>query len=81
VISEDTDFGELLARQRSTAPSFVLLRTNGPMAPNEHAALLLANLPGLEVELDQGAVIVIGRDRLRVRNLPLRPPLPQQRDG
>lgn len=81
VVSEDTDFGELLARQRSAAPSFVLLRTNGPMAPDEHAVLLLANLPGLEFELDQGAVIVIGRDRLRVRSLPLWPPVPQQRDG
>lgn len=81
VVSEDTDLGELLAYQRTHAPSFVLLRTNGPLAPDEHAALLLANLPGLESELDQGAVVVVGRDRLRVRSLPLRPPLPQQRDS
>ncbi|WP_445189321.1 DUF5615 family PIN-like protein [Pseudonocardia sp. Cha107L01] len=41
VVSEDTDFGELLARQATAAPSFVLLRTNGPMQPDEHVALCL----------------------------------------
>jgi hypothetical protein len=49
--------------------------------PDEHAALLLTNLPGLEREFDRGAVIVMDRDRLRVRSLLLRPPLPQQRDS
>lgn len=50
------------------------------MPPDEHAALLLANLPGVEHELGEDAVVVIGRDRLRVRSLPLLPPLPQQRE-
>lgn len=63
VVSEDTDFGELLARQRSAAPSFVLLRTNGPMPPEEHAALLLSVIPRVRDEPVAGAVVVIGRDR------------------
>jgi predicted nuclease of predicted toxin-antitoxin system len=46
VVSEDTDFGELLARLRATAPSFVLLGTSGPMPPEEHAALLLSGARG-----------------------------------
>ncbi|MBV9162977.1 MAG: DUF5615 family PIN-like protein [Pseudonocardiales bacterium] len=45
LVSEDTDFGELLARQCTVAPSFVLLRTYEPMTPEEQAAVLLANLP------------------------------------
>jgi hypothetical protein len=51
------------------------------MPPDERAVLLLANLPGLTFELEQGAVIVVGRDRLRVRSLPLLSPSPRQRDG
>jgi predicted nuclease of predicted toxin-antitoxin system len=80
VVSEDTDFGELLARQRAAAPSFVLLRTNGPMPPEEHAALLLSVIPRVLDELVAGAVVVVGRDRIRVRELPLLPRLPEQRD-
>lgn len=71
LISEDTDFGELLARERASAPSFVPLR---PQTPDEYAVLLADNLPGVHDELAQGAIVVIARDRLRVRTLPL--PLP-----
>lgn len=39
LVSEDTDFGELLARQCTVAPSFVLLRTYEPMTPDDQAAL------------------------------------------
>lgn len=53
-VSEDTDFGELLARQRTATPSFVLLRTYEPLTPDEQAAVLLANLPRLRADLDQG---------------------------
>ncbi|MGQ0774252.1 MAG: DUF5615 family PIN-like protein [Pseudonocardiales bacterium] len=80
LISEDTDFGELLARQRTVAPSFVLLRTYEPMTPDEQAAVLLANLPKLRDDLDQRAIVVIERTRLRVRRLPVLPPIPEQRD-
>ena len=47
LVSEDTDFGELLARQCTVAPSFVLLRTYEPMTPNDQAAVLLTNLPAV----------------------------------
>lgn len=81
IVSEDTDFGELLAQQRTAAPSFVLLRTYEPMTPTEQAAVLLANLPRLRDDLDQGAIVVIERSRLRIRRLPLLPPIPAQREG
>lgn len=79
VVSEDTDFGELLARQRAVAPSLVLLRTYEPMTPDEQAAVLVANMSGLVEHLAQGAVAVVERTRLRVRRLPLLPPVPDQR--
>jgi predicted nuclease of predicted toxin-antitoxin system len=80
LVSEDTDFGELLARQRTATPSFVLLRTYEPMTPDEQAAVLLTNLPRLHHDLDQGAIVVIERSRLRIRRLPLLPPIPEQRE-
>ena len=69
LVSEDTDFGELLAQQRKAAPS------------SEQAAVLVANLPRLHDDLDQGAIVVIERSRLRGRRLPLLPPIPGQREG
>ncbi len=80
LVSEDTDFGELLARQCTVAPSFVLLRTYEPMTPDEQAAVLLANLPRLHDDLNQGAIVVIERSRLRVRRLLVLPSIPEQRD-
>lgn len=80
LVSEDTDFGELLARQYTVAPSFVLLRTYEPMTPDDQAAVLVANLPRLYDDLDQGAIVVIERSRLRVRRLPVLPPIPEQRE-
>ena len=80
LVSEDTDFGELLALQRTVAPSFVLLRTYEPMTPDEQAAILLANIPRVREDLEQGAIVVIERSRLRVRRLPVLPPIPEQRD-
>jgi predicted nuclease of predicted toxin-antitoxin system len=72
IISEDTDFGALLARSRATTPSYVLLRTGEPLTPDQQATLLLSNLPRLESELQSGCIAVIGRGRVRVRPLPLR---------
>lgn len=79
IVSEDTDFGELLAHQRAVAPSLVLLRTYEPMTPDEQAAVLLANLPAVVDLLDQSAIVVVERTRMRVRRLPLLPTVPGQR--
>jgi predicted nuclease of predicted toxin-antitoxin system len=58
----------------------VLLRTYEPMTPDEQAAIVLTNIPRLRADLDQGAIVVIERSRLRVRRLPVLPPIPEQRD-
>lgn len=63
--------GELLAQQRTAAPSFVLLRTYEPMTPDKQACVLLANLPTVPGDLEQGAIVVIERSQLRLRRLPL----------
>jgi len=48
------------------------------MTPNDQAAVLVANLPRLYNDLDQGAIVVIQRSRLRLRRLPVLPPIPEQ---
>lgn len=73
VISADTDFATLLARQRSDRPSVLLLRRSTPRRAVDQARLILANLPAVEEDLLSGAVVVISDERLRVRRLPLLP--------
>jgi len=73
IVSADTDFGTLLAQRAQSQPSFVLFRGASTRSPAAQVALLLANLPSIEDELKQGAVVVIEPGRLRIRSLPIRP--------
>lgn len=72
VVSSDTDFGVLLAFQRATSPSVILTREVSTLRPVRLAELLVANLPSFSDALDKGAIVAIGRDAIRVRQLPLR---------
>lgn len=73
LVSEDTDFGALIARSGARVPSFVLIRAAEPLTPDEHAAMLVTNLPHVARDLEAGAVVVLGRGRVRVRPLPIVP--------
>jgi predicted nuclease of predicted toxin-antitoxin system len=70
VVSADTDFAAILARLDRAKPSLVLLRHVNEMTPEQHAALLLANLDALEEDLQAGAVASFARGTIRVRRLP-----------
>jgi predicted nuclease of predicted toxin-antitoxin system len=71
VVSADTDFGMLLAMYRTRLPSIILFRRGSPRLPAQQASLLAVNVPGIQEELQQGAIVSIHSDRLRVRRLPL----------
>jgi len=69
LVSADTDFGTILTMRNLTRPSVILFRHGAPRRPDEQAALLLANLPAVAEDLDAGAIVVVRRDRIRVRRL------------
>lgn len=72
VVTADSDFPMLLALRRARSPSVIHLRHIAQLAPDEHGALLLANLPAVAEDLERGAVVSLSPTRLAVRDLPLR---------
>jgi predicted nuclease of predicted toxin-antitoxin system len=54
VVTADTDFPMHLALRRATSPSIVLLRRVTELSPDEHAQLLVANLPTVSDDLGAG---------------------------
>jgi predicted nuclease of predicted toxin-antitoxin system len=73
IVSADTDFATLLAVRKVRSPSLVLFRHGSQHRPNDQIALLNANLPRFEQDLEEGSVVVIEPQRIRVRSLPLIP--------
>ena len=71
VVSSDTDFGTLLALRNELKPSVVLWRRQSPRRAVEQAAVLRGVLSLTEVELREGAIVVIEVARIRVRRIPI----------
>lgn len=71
LVTLDTDFGALVAHSRARVPSVVLFRGDVTRRPSAQAAALLNNLEQFADDLDAGAVVVVGDDRIRVRRLPI----------
>ncbi len=72
VVSQDSDFANLLAHQAVSSPSVILLRIPNAVTASEVAAVLLANLDVITEHLEAGAIVSLNRERIRVRRLPLR---------
>jgi predicted nuclease of predicted toxin-antitoxin system len=71
LISADTDFGTLLAREGADRPSIMLIRRLSGRRATEQAAIILANLDVVSEDLDSGAVVVLTDEWVRVRRLPI----------
>lgn len=71
LVTLDTDFGALVAHSRAALPSVVLFRGDVTRRPTAQAESLLTNLDLVIDDLDEGAVVVIGDDRIRIRRLPI----------
>jgi len=72
VVTADSDFGMMLALRRATSPSVVHLRHVAELAPDDHTALLVANLSTVAEDLLRGAIVSLSPSRLAVRDLPIR---------
>jgi len=73
VISADTDFGTLLARQAATKPSVLLVRRLVGRRVTEMGGVILANIDAVTEDLEAGAVVVLAEDTIRIRRLPMLP--------
>ncbi|MBI5705876.1 MAG: DUF5615 family PIN-like protein [Armatimonadetes bacterium] len=71
LVTADSDFPEMLALSGATGPSVLYLTGDYPTQP-EPLAILLANQVALiEKELDEGAVVALSSQRMRLRKLPI----------
>ena len=71
VVSEDTDFGTLLALRNAAKPSVLLFRGIADRSAANLLSLLQTNLATVTPDLKAGAVVVIENARIRIRRLPL----------
>jgi predicted nuclease of predicted toxin-antitoxin system len=71
LVSGDTDFGTLLALREATSPSVILLRAASVRRADDQVALILSALPSIDTALRHGAIVILERHRLRLRDLPI----------
>jgi len=70
LVTTDTDFGTILALTGAAGPNVLLLRGIGD-STSERVTAILNVLPRVDYELSRGAVVVIEKDRYRIRHLPI----------
>lgn len=70
LISEDTDFGTILAARRASFPSVILFRCR-LKSVEALLPILLDNLSSFKEELKAGSIVVFEDARIRVRRLPI----------
>lgn len=75
VLTNDLDFGAMLAATRAQGPSVVQVRTQD-VRPSSMAPLLIPVLHRFQNELEAGALLIVDEARSRVRVLPLSKAVP-----
>jgi len=70
IITQDTDFGALLAAERAIRPSVIRLRMRDGR-PAGHADRILEVVPRVANDIACGSAVVVTEGRVRVRRLPI----------
>lgn len=70
ILTQDLDFGTILASSRAAKPSVVQIRADDTM-PDAIGSLVLDSLAQCAAELEGGAIVTIDSTRVRVSVLPL----------
>ena len=73
VVSADTDFGTLLAKQAALTPSVLLIRRLVGRRVKDIGEIILANLDAVTEDLNSGAIVVFTEESIRIRRLPVLP--------
>ena len=71
LVSENTDFGTILALRESQKPSVILFRHMVDRSAASLTSILLANMGSVESDLATGAIVVFESNRIRIRRLPI----------
>lgn len=71
VLTQDLDFGALLAASGNSGPSVVQVRA-GDTSPERIKEQVVSALEQLAEELKEGALVTVDIERSRVRMLPIR---------
>ena len=69
LISADADFGTLLTLGAERTPSLIYFRGDFDPAAPEQARQILASLPEISNDLENGAIVVVSRSKVRIRLL------------
>ena len=70
IITQDLDFGALLAKRGVNKPSVITLRVN-IAKPAKITEILEKVLPQIKSELNEGSIIIVEEERIRIRRLPI----------
>ena len=71
IVSNDSDFGELLARTGAVRPSVLLVRRQQSVRADDLFRVVLRTVMACGTDLERGAVVVADGTQLRVRRLPI----------
>ena len=70
IITVDLDFGRILSYFKTSKPSIIIFRLKYPSVEKINR-LLSSIIPKIEEEIEKGSIIVIGDEKVRVKNLPI----------
>jgi predicted nuclease of predicted toxin-antitoxin system len=70
VLTNDLDFGFILAISRSNKPSVIQIRT-GALGPDRIGGRVLGSLKTLSADIESGALVTVDSRKVRVHLLPI----------